>query len=34
LSVIAFKYFFVAPGITEVLIAAFLAAAYLKTASA
>jgi hypothetical protein len=34
LSVIAFKYFFVAPGITEVLIAASLAAAYLTAASA
>jgi hypothetical protein len=34
LSVIAFKYFFIAPGITEVLIAASLAAAYLTTASA
>ena len=34
LSVIAFKYFFIAPGITEVLIAASLAAAYLTAASA
>jgi hypothetical protein len=34
MSVVAFKYFFIAPGVTEVLIAASLAAAYFATASA
>ena len=34
LSIIAFKYFFIAPGITEVLIALSLAAAYFTAASA
>jgi hypothetical protein len=34
LSVIGFKYFFIAPGITEMLIAASLAAAYFTAASA
>ena len=33
-TVIAWKYFFVAPAVTEILIAAFLAAAYFAAASA
>jgi hypothetical protein len=31
--VIAWKYFFIAPAVTEILIAAFLAAAYVAAAS-
>jgi hypothetical protein len=34
MSVIAFKYFFIAPGVTELLIAVSLAAAYFTAASA
>ncbi|HEX3120017.1 MAG TPA: hypothetical protein VHP80_13055 [Candidatus Acidoferrum sp.] len=33
-TVIAWKYFFIAPAVTEILIAAFLAAAYFTTAPA
>ena len=33
-TVIAWKYFFIAPAVTEILIAAFLAAAYFSSSSA